>query len=115
MKDTHYILAKVVWCGERDDFAIEKVVRIKSNIPFTNEEINYYINLDYIRDDEDEGVKEYYEGGRLYYYVDHVNYDFNPHYDGLAEALALYTVYPYQQVEITSDTFNNDEQKKVKL
>lgn len=99
MKDTYYILAKVVWCGECDDFAIEKIIHIQHNISFTNEEIDHYINLDCIRDDEDESIEEYSEGGRLFYYVDDIDYDFDPEYDSLAEALALYTVYSYQQTE----------------
>lgn len=116
MKKTYYVLAKVVWCGDGcDDFAIEEIVRIKSDVPFTSKEIYHYINLNYIHDYEDQSVKEYREGGRLYYYVDDIDYDFNPHHDSLTDALALYTVYHYQQTEITDDTFNNDEQKKIKL
>lgn len=103
MTDTYYVLAKLVWCGECDDFAIEEIVRFKYNIPFASKEIYYYINLNYIHDDEDQSVKEYREGGRLYYYVDDIYDDFDPHYDGLADALALYTVYRYQQTEATDD------------
>lgn len=115
MKDMHYILAKVVWCGECDDFAIEEIVRIKSNIPFTSKEIYHHINLNYIHDDWSKGVRKYREGNRLYYYVYDVDYDFDPHRDSLTDALALYTVYHYQQTEITNNTFNIVEQKKTKL
>ena len=103
MRDTYYVLAKVVWCGECDDFAIEEVVRLKYNVPFASKEIAYYINHNYIHDDEDKWIADYVEGGRLYYYVYDINYSFDPHYDSLADAIALYTVYRYQQTEATDD------------
>jgi hypothetical protein len=103
MKDTYYVLAKLVWCGECDDFAIEEILRFKYNVAFASKEIYHYINLNYVRDDWDKSVKEYREGNRLYYYVDDINYDFDPHYDSLADAIALYTVYRYQQTEATDD------------
>ena len=101
MKDTYYVLAKIVWCGEYHRFAIEKILRVSRNVSFEREEIYRHINLDYIRDDEDKSVKEYSEGNRLYYYVNDIDYDFDPCCDGLDEALALYTVYHYQQDEET--------------
>ena len=101
MKDTYYVLAKIVWCGECDDFAIEKILHVNRNTPFESEEIYRYIDLDYIRDDEDKSVKEYFEGSSLYYYVKDIDYDFDPNCDSLAEALALYKVYRYQQTEET--------------
>ena len=116
MKDTYYVLAKVVWCGECDDFAIEEILRFKYNVAFASKEIYHYINLNYIRDDWDKSIKEYREGNRLYYYVHDINYDFDPHYDSLADAIALYTVYRYQQTEATDDfdrtlhTFKGGEQ-----
>ena len=103
MKDTYYVLAKVVWCGECDDFAIEEIIRLKYNVAFAGKEIYHYINLNYIHYDWDKSIKEYYEGGRLYYYVYDNNYDFDPHHDSLADALALYTVYRYQQTETADD------------
>ena len=101
MKNTYYVLAKIVWCGECDDFAIEEIIRFKYNVPFANKEIFHYIHSHYIRDDEDKCIEEYIEGGRLYYYVGDIYYDFDPRYDSLAEALALYTVYRYEQNEET--------------
>lgn len=101
MKDTYYVLAKIVWCGECDDFAIEEIVHFKYNVPFASKEIYHYIHSHYIRDDEDKSVREYFEGNRLYYYVKDIDYDFDPCCDGLDEALALYTVYRYQQNEET--------------
>jgi hypothetical protein len=74
MKDTYYVLAKVVWCGECDDFAIEEILRFKYNVAFASKEIYHYINLNYIRDDWDKSIKEYREGNRLYYYVDDINF-----------------------------------------
>ena len=73
MKDTYYVLAKVVWCGECDDFAIEEIIRFKYNVAFASKEIYHYINAHYIHDDWDKSVKEYREGNRLYYYVDDIN------------------------------------------
>lgn len=115
MKDTYYVLAKIVWCSECNDFVIEKIIRFKYNVPFANKEIFHYIHSHYIRDDEDKSVEEYIEGGRLYYYVGDINYYFDPRYDSLAEALALYTVYRYQQTEAiydydsTLNIINDDE------
>lgn len=103
MKDTYYVLAKVVWCGECDDFAIEEIIRLKYNVPFASKEIAHYINQHYIRDDEDKSIADYVEGGRLYYYVHDIGYAFDPEFDGLADALAIYTVYRYQQTEATDD------------
>ena len=105
MKDTYYVLAKLVWCGECDDYAIEEIIRFKYNVPFASKEIYHYINAHYIHDEEDKGIKEYREGGRLYYYVYDidVNCEFDPRYDGLADAMAFYTVYRYQQIEATDD------------
>ena len=103
MKDTFYVLAKLVWCGECDDYAIEEIVRFKYNVAFASKEIYHYINLHYIHDDYDKGIKEYREGGRLYYYVYDVDDDFDPHCDCLSDALAFYTVYRYQQTEATDD------------
>lgn len=117
MKDTYYVLAKVVWCGECDDFAIEEIIRFKHNVPFESKEIAYYINKHYIHDDEDKSIADYVEGGRLYYYVHDIGYDFDPEFDGLSDAMALYTIYRYQQTEATVDydrTPNDGGQNKSK-
>lgn len=106
MKNTYYVLARIIWCGECDDFVIEKIVHVNRNAPFEKEEIYDYINLDYIRNDEDKSVKEYSEGNILYYYINDIDYDFDPDCDSLAEALALYKVYCYQQTESTGE--NNE-------